>query len=32
VRVVKVDQEGKVYVVDRYRHRVLVYQKLTTSR
>ena len=29
---VKVDQEGKVYVVDCYRHRVQIYQKLTAAR
>jgi hypothetical protein len=29
---VKVDQDGKVYVVDCYRHRVQIYQKLTAAR
>lgn len=29
---VKVDQEGKVYLVDCYRHRVQIYQKLTAAR
>ena len=27
---VKADADGEVYVVDRYRHRVQIYQKLPT--